>query len=115
MMAEVYVCWPGELDDLVEVLRPELNFPERNIGPGSNPQRREGISWGGEYWLFETLGYELRVVHNRGDTFSEERSDYPFYISIKGANQETSLALARHLEAVLQRAGLDVVADSLQW
>ncbi len=107
MMAEVYIRWPGDLDALAERLRHELNLPERNT------EKREGINWGGEYWVFVTLGFTLRIVHNRDDTLSEERSDYPFYLAIEGINRDTCIALAAHLEACLRKAGLDVVADSL--
>jgi hypothetical protein len=111
---EVYFDTRQDIDEFAEWLRKGLNRPTENRSAHQKSQRREGANYGGVYYLFEVLGLELVLLTNLEEVAVPERYDYSLYLMIgRGGDSATNLALANHIRALAEAAGVRACVDSL--
>lgn len=107
----MYVFFKNDLpfDALAQRLREILNIPDRNITPYLAQQKRESVNMGGEYYLFEVFGLELKLLRNVGEVEIAERSGWPHYLFIDmeaPANLTVLHCMTEYVCHVVNRAGL---------
>lgn len=111
---EVYFDTRQNIDDFADWLRQALNLAAENRSLGQQNQRREGANYGGLYYLFEVLGMELVLLKNLEEVAIPERYDYPLYLVVgRSGDSATNLAVATHICALAQAAGIRACVDSL--
>lgn len=110
---EVYVRTAMGLEGFAHWLRELLNIPATNISPHATPQGRESANYGGAYYLFEVLGLELLLLRNAGEVEIPERPDFQLYLLVRSGDEEVDGALARHIQRILTRSGIEADVDSL--
>jgi hypothetical protein len=76
---EVYFDTKLTIDDFASMLRSLLNLPDTNRSAHQRDQRRDGANYGGIYYLFEVLGFELLLLANVGEVAIPERYDHSLY------------------------------------
>ena len=110
---EVYVRTTMGLEGFAHWLRGLLNIRETNVSPHVSSQGRESANYGGAYYLFEVLGLELVLLRNAGEVEIPERQDFELYLLVRSGNEEVDGALARHIQRILERSGVEAEVDSL--
>lgn len=71
------------------------------------------MTYGGVYYLFEVLGFELTLLRNLGETEIPERYNCSIYLVISGGAGPANAALAEHIRRVMVREGTPAVRDAL--
>jgi hypothetical protein len=109
---EVFVRYPGSLDDLTVELRRLLNVPPQNQQRHHVGQRRDSLNRGGTYYLLETGGFDLHVMENRGDAAVSDREDWPYYIELRPTRGRWTEVwanwAAEHVADELRAGGLQI-------
>ena len=110
---EVYFDTRLDIDEFAGALRRLLNLPCENLTAHQRAQRRESANYGGIYYLFEVLGFELLLLRNLGETEIPERYDHSLYMIISGGSDTANGSLAEHIKEMAVREGIPAVRDSL--
>lgn len=111
---EVYFDTRQGVDEFAGWLRRELNLATENRSPQQRSQRREGANYGGLYYLFDVLGLELVLLANLEEVAIPEHYDYSLYLIVgRSGDSATNLAVANHICALAQTAGIRACVDSL--
>jgi hypothetical protein len=100
------------LDDLALQLREVLALPNENASGLS--QKRYGVNRGGDYYLFETLGLEVFLMKNCGETQLSDDPAWRYHLtldtSVSGIPYDQDLwdKLLSHIARVLTVLGMRV-------
>lgn len=113
---EVYIKSKETLEFLASLLRSILNIPDTNFTEYQRDQKRDSLYYGGEYFLFEVLGLELKLVKNSGEAEIPERSDFSYYVIIDigdFSNETACNEICKHLSRVIEPHVDGVAVDNL--
>lgn len=109
----IFIKTEEGFDQLGQRLQSLLNVAAQNRTRGQNEQKRYGINFGGNYYLFEGFGLELYLLQNEGEIEYEEYAQWPYYIEVGPAyvRKETGEndSIKRHLAEFLTAEGMEVL------
>lgn len=112
---EIFIKSEDSLHELAKKIRQILNIGDTNVSSWIKEQYRDSINYGGEYYRFEVLGFELCLLSNKGEVEIEEQDEYPYFIVIEGAvkniGNECSNKLALHISNTLSEKGIETLVD----
>jgi hypothetical protein len=100
----IFIRTDLDLDALAAKIREVFNLRDRNRSAYQLDQDREGLNYGGPYYLFEALGLELYLLRNEGEVEDPEHAECGFYLYVELGipdDKETRKRLTVHLDRVL--------------
>ena len=110
---EVYFATDMSLESFAGWLREVLNLPEINRSPYQVEQRRYGVNYGGDYYLFEALGFEFLLFRNQGEVEIPEYADYHLYLIVKSADDALNRSMAENIARLVEAEGVATRVDSV--
>jgi len=114
---KIFIKSEESLGFLAGVLKKHLNIADSNITEYQRDQKRESLSYGGEYFLFEVFGIELKLVRNVGEAKITERADCGYYVIVENQNFSNEMAsneICKHLAAIIEPYVDATVIDELR-
>ena len=91
-MLRVFIRTKKEYGELAQQIRGILNVRDTNLTESIKSQERYGLNvGGGEYFVFEGMGFCVYLIRNEGiDVGIEEKADWPYYVYADDENRQWS-------------------------
>ncbi|MER7250322.1 hypothetical protein [Kribbella sp. NPDC000426] len=111
--AEVYFKTGMGLEQFAAWFRELMNLRDVNRSPFQLEQQRYGVNYGGDYFLFEVLGVELRLLRNQGEVEIPEHGDYYLYVMVRINTASLSSSIAENIGNLVNAEGIEAIVDSV--
>ncbi|HPH37714.1 MAG TPA: hypothetical protein PL108_08645 [Sediminibacterium sp.] len=112
----IFVKSDISLDEFAIFFRKICNIGIKNVTTFQLSQKRYGENYGGDYYLFESLGMEFYLVHNKGEMLEDEFEKYPYYL-ILNINEFSlngfGLSITQYIRCYLASHGVESEINSI--